>query len=173
MMLEWIDNQATVELTICGKTLTFKSNLVKIKIRRKQEVTVRLQSRKVVCGTCLLGGQFKFIVCDKHRREVAHAHHDNNGDITFPELTFNHPGVYTYTIQESRNFCECWVLDHRCYSAVVTVRKCQQGRLIATVSYPDGFPVFVNRYCPNPLPCCKSKDRGACCCEKMYYSLRC
>jgi len=164
-MSNWIINQATIKADICNQSLTFKSNLVKVRIRR--EVTVCLQAKKVVCGACLHDGQFKFVVFDQHAREVAYACNAENGDITFPKLTFERPGVYAYTIQEASETCSCWILDRRLYRAIVTVHECKKGKLTTTVSYPDGLPVFVNQYCPRPCIYVK------CCCEKMCGDLRC
>jgi len=164
-MTECIVNQATIEVDICGQVHTFESNIVKVKIRR--EVAVRLQAKKVVCGSCLRDRQFEFVVCDQRGREVARTRNTQSGDITFPELTFDRPGEYTYTIREATNLCACWILDRRRYRIVVTVQECQQGQLIATVSYPDGLPVFVNKYCPRPCVCFKR------CCEKMCCALQC
>ncbi|MCL2580044.1 MAG: hypothetical protein FWE32_08475 [Oscillospiraceae bacterium] len=158
-MSEWVINQAVVEADICGEVHTFESNLVKIKIR--QEAAVRLHAKKVVCGSCLRSGQFKFTVTDQRGKEVAYAHNTRNGGIAFPELTFDRPGTHTYTIQEISRTCGCWILDRRRCRVVVTVHECQQGKLIAAVNYPDGFPVFVNKYCPKPCLCFKR------CCEKM------
>jgi len=152
-MTEWIVNQATIEVDICGETHTFESNVVEIEIRR--EVAVRLQAKKVVCGTCLRAGQFKFIVTDQHGKEVACACNGKNGDIDFPKLTIDRPGVYTYTIQEAGKTCGCWILDRRHYRVIVEVHESQQGKLVATLSYPDGLPVFVNKYCPRPCVCLK------------------
>jgi len=161
-MTECIVNQATVEVNICGQAHTFESNIVSVKIRR--EVTVRLQSKKIVCGACLRDRQFKFVVFDQSGREVACAFNDRNGDIIFPELTFERPGVHTYTIREVSKPCGCWILDRRHYRVIVTVHECQQGKLIATVNYPDGLPVFVNKYCPDPCRCFNPGDKRLWCC---------
>ena len=148
-MTGWIVNQATVEVPICNKTHMFRSNSVRVKIRRGIKLAkVHLQSKKVVCGACLRANQFKFIVFDQNGEEVARAGNDKNGDIIFPELTFEQPGVYVYTMREINKPHKDWILDHRRYTIIVTILECQNGKLIATTSYPDGLPVFVNKYVP-------------------------
>ena len=84
-------------------------------------------------------------------------------NINFPALTFTSPGVFTYTIKELTPSSERWSTDKRVYRVVVTVTEDGDGNLAAQLSYPDGFPKFVNKYCwpPPPPPCdvCKHFDK--------------
>jgi len=155
-----ITNQATIDVRICGETHTVRSNLVKVRIR--QDVSVCLQAKKIVCNTCLRSGQFKFAIFDKNKHEIAQAKNEKNGDVLFSALTFDRPGVYTYTMREVNKPCRDWILDHRCYTVIVTIFECQKGKLIATVSYPEGLPIFVNRYCPCNEECIPGSG------ERMY-----
>ena len=123
-------------------------------------VKVCLQSKKVVCGTCLGESTFEFKVFDQCGIIVAKARNDQNGDVNFPALCFNRPGMYTYTIREAVPPSRDWAMDTRRYPVVIKVMECG-GKLLATVSYPEGFPVFVNQYEPKCnttcTPCsCKS-----------------
>ena len=81
--------------------------------------------------------------------------------ITFPKLKFDKPGVYRYTIRELTPSDRNWRTDKRVYRVVVTVKYGEDGKLVVSLSYPNGFPRFVNRYC-KPKCCC-----GCCftCCK--------
>ena len=148
MKSEFIVNQATVEVPLCGETYIARSNLVRVRIRCCQPAKVCLRAKKVVCGTCLCARQFQFAVCDQSGKEVARATNDRNGNVVFPHLTFEQVGVYVYAMQEINKPRRNWILDCRCYPVIATVFDSGQGKLAVTVSYPCGSPVFVNRYCP-------------------------
>lgn len=123
---------------------TFVNHYTEKKVR---PIKVCLQSKKVVCGTCLGKNKFSFSVFDQHDNVVTRAHNDQNGDVHFPALYFDQPGIYTYTIRETERPSDDWVMDMRHYSAVIKVMECG-GELFATVNYPEGLPVFINRYAP-------------------------
>ena len=73
-------------------------------------------------------------------------------NINFPALEFTAPGRYTYVMKELSPPDEYWVTDERVYRVVVTVVEKSDGTLEASVEYIDGFPEFVNYYCPVPPP---------------------
>ena len=77
-----------------------------------------------------------------------------NFNISFPKLTFTSPGVYSYTVKELTPSDENWRTDDRIYRVIVTVTDDGDGGLTASLTYPDGFPRFVNKYsdCPPPPP---------------------
>jgi len=73
-------------------------------------------------------------------------------NINFPELTFTSPGVYSYTMKELTPSSRIWETDSRIYRIIVTVTEGADGKLVASLDFPDGLPRFVNRYnnCPPP-----------------------
>jgi len=87
-------------------------------------------------------------------------------NIEFPELVFNEPGVYLYTVKEHGEHETEWITDKRVFQVIITVVYDSEGRLAASAEYPDGLPVFINRkkrrcicvccccYC---CKCCKRK----------------
>ncbi|MCL2235882.1 MAG: hypothetical protein FWB98_05530 [Defluviitaleaceae bacterium] len=79
-----------------------------------------------------------------------------NHKIIFPKLTFTSEGEYLYTIKELTPPGEIWKTDGRVFRVIVTVTENSQGNLVAKLSYPDGFPEFVNIYCDKhpPKPKC-------------------
>jgi len=72
------------------------------------------------------------------------------GPFEFPELLFNTPGTYEYTLEELTPSGDGWVTDDKVVTVIVHVVDDGHGHLVATVSYPDGFPTFTNTYHANP-----------------------
>jgi len=83
--------------------------------------------------------------------------------VLFPELCFTKVGKYYYTMREITPSGKGWQTDPKEYRVVISVTQKKDGKMEASVDYPDGFPVFENCYCPPP-PCCK-------CCK--CYKLKC
>ena len=118
-----------------------------------QPATAIIRARKCLIGGCLCGDDFTFAVFDQSGNEVARATNDECGKIVFPALTFTQSGVFHFTVRElSPSSCGI-VTDDRVFPVTVTVTDNGAGQLIATVSYPDGKPVFVNHVCPPCPPC--------------------
>ena len=72
------------------------------------------------------------------------------GLVKFPELTFTEPGTFEFTLRELTPSGGGWTTDHRTFKVVVTVVPDGLGHLIATVTYPDGFPTFVDTFGNKP-----------------------
>jgi len=72
------------------------------------------------------------------------------GAFQFPAMSYDEPGVYEYTLRELTPSGDGWTTDGRTIRVVVTVVDDGHGNLVATVSYPDGFPSFVNTYRVEP-----------------------
>ena len=66
-------------------------------------------------------------------------------------LTFDAPGVYEYTMEELTQSGGGWTTDDAEFRVVVTVEDDGQGNLVASVAYPDGNPIFTNRYGAEPV----------------------
>ena len=69
-----------------------------------------------------------------------------DGPFEFPELIFDAPGVYEYTLKELTPPGGGWTTDDSIIRVIVTVIDDGLGNLVATISYPDGFPSFKNIY---------------------------
>ena len=70
------------------------------------------------------------------------------GLIEFGAIEYTEPGVYRYTIRELTGSGGAWTTDDSEFEIIVTVTDDGNGNLIPSVSYPDGFPEFTNRYSP-------------------------
>jgi len=76
---------------------------------------------------------------------------DPCSSIEFPELSFDHPGTYEYTLKEITASGGGWVVDDTVYRVIITVVDDGYGNLIATIDYPDGYPQFTNTYVLQPV----------------------
>jgi pilin isopeptide linkage protein len=72
------------------------------------------------------------------------------GTFQFPKIGFDGTGTYEFTIREETPPGDGWETDGRVYRAVVEVVDDGHGHLIATVTYPDGYPFFENAYTVSP-----------------------
>jgi len=70
--------------------------------------------------------------------------------IEFPELTFDEPGFYEFTLKELTSSGGGWTTDDREIKVIVRVIDDGFGNLIATAEYPDDFPEFINKYKAKP-----------------------
>jgi pilin isopeptide linkage protein len=118
-----------------------------------EPTTATIRACKQVCGACLCAGDFTFGLFDESGNEAAQATNDACGNIVFPEFTFTEPRVFNYTMRELNAPSCCWVIDTREYPVIVTVTADGAGQLAANIDYPNGFPVFVNRFCPTQCCC--------------------
>ena len=72
------------------------------------------------------------------------------GSIAFPELTFDAPGVYEYTMKEETPSGDGWITDDKVIRVTIIVEDDGHGHLVALIQYPDGFPEFTNTYTVTP-----------------------
>jgi len=72
------------------------------------------------------------------------------GEFQFPDLTFDEPGIYEFTLKELTPSGDGWTTDDSVIRLIITVVDDGHGNLVATIEYPDGFPVFTNIYKVEP-----------------------
>jgi pilin isopeptide linkage protein len=106
---------------------------------------VTLTAIKTAVGAPLEAGQFTFTVFDQSGNPVATATNDANGNVTFPAITFDTPGVFSFTVRET-GFPTGWTPDTRVFPVIITVIDNGNGQLVASVSFPNGFPSFTNTF---------------------------
>jgi pilin isopeptide linkage protein len=68
------------------------------------------------------------------------------GLVEFPELEFDEPGVYEYTLRELTPSGAGWLTDDAEYRVIITVTEDSNNILVATAEFPDGYPEFVDIY---------------------------
>jgi pilin isopeptide linkage protein len=76
---------------------------------------------------------------------------NSGGVIDFPQLHYDAPGEYSYTVREITASGGGWTTDSSSYPVLVTVVN-EDGELISEVTYPEGQPTFYNTYSPGPGP---------------------
>jgi len=115
-------------------------------------VRITLRAIKVLCGI-FMDCQYRYNCCflfglfDENNERVSTAK-NFNGAIVFPQLLFTRPGIYKYTIRElTTPFC-CWQTDDTVFSIEITVTPNIYGKLEACAYFPNGKPIFVNRFAP-------------------------
>lgn len=127
------------------------------------QVKVPLVAYKTLIGKKLNEGEFTFDLKDEAGNTLQ-AKNDGNGVIPF-ELTFTerdmkkddgsrvHSKTFQYTLSEVKGSAEGMTYDETVYTITVTVTDDQNGKLTATVSYPNNDPVlrFTNDYTPPKL----------------------
>ena len=74
------------------------------------------------------------------------------GAFEFPPVCYSRPGVYELTLKELTPPGDGWQTDSKEIPVIVTVTDDGHGHLVASVHYPDGFPVFKNIY--HAAPAC-------------------
>jgi pilin isopeptide linkage protein len=118
-----------------------------------EPVNVTVQGHKKVDGAVLLGGRFTFGLFDDSGAQVGMVTNGENGtagDVVFPDLSFNTPGVYHYTMKELTPSGGDWQCDNRVFGLTITVTDNGKGDYIANVAYDGGVePEFINYYAPS------------------------
>jgi pilin isopeptide linkage protein/uncharacterized repeat protein (TIGR02543 family) len=108
--------------------------------------SVNLYAAKYATGKTMVGDDFDFAVEDAQGTEKAAAVNDEHGSVSFPTISFDQPGVYSYTILETTPPGHGWMTDTTLIPVAITVTDSGQGALNAAISYPDGVPHFYNSY---------------------------
>jgi len=72
------------------------------------------------------------------------------GDVDFPCIEFTKVGTYHFKIKEITQSGNGWETDPREFPVIVIITD-ENGKLKATVEYPDGYPEFTNNYKPEAV----------------------
>jgi len=104
-------------------------------------INVSLTLTKNAIGAKLLGDEFEFTLYDHLGGKVDDARNNASGIVTF-DLSFEDAGEYSYTLEETDS-PNGWIRDSKIYPVEIEILDGPTG-LIASVSYPDGHPGFVN-----------------------------
>lgn len=146
----------------------------------KKPVPVTIRASKSVTGATLSADAFSFGLFDAGNQQQAVAVNDASGQIAFPAIFFDQPGLYQYTLRELNASGYGWTNDTTIYPVLINITAESGGKLTAVISYPEGEPHFVNKYEPSEPPClcCQSPvelslqarktARGACLKENMF-----
>ena len=111
-------------------------------------VYVNLIMSRAVTGPDAGQENFGYGLFDQTGAEIYSAQSSTNGRIFFSDIQFTNPGEFYYTIKETYT-PQVWQSDTRVWPVhfhVSTHLESGAQVLTATVTYPEGVPVFSNEY---------------------------
>ena len=106
-------------------------------VYRAAPASVKITAIKKLVGRDLRDGEFAFtLTSEGDTADISQtAKNDAGGNVSFDELTFEAPGVYTFRIAEVKGTEEGMTYDESVYTITVTVVDNGEGRLEASLSY--------------------------------------
>jgi pilin isopeptide linkage protein len=113
-------------------------------------VSVEITVKKTASGKTLEAGQFAFGLLDASSELLSSVTNDADGNITFPAITFDDVGAYSYTIYEITQSGGGWTTDTHIVPVTVTVTMNEQEQLVADVAYGSD-KTFRNTYRAAPV----------------------
>ena len=114
-------------------------------VYKPDSTTVNLTANKILTGRKLKASEFRFQVLDLQGNLLATAYNTEAGAITFPGITLEAAGTYTFTVIEVKGTEKTMVYDTTRHTVTVKVVD-EDGGLKATVTYPEGGITFKNAY---------------------------
>ena len=106
-------------------------------VYRAAPARVKITAIKTLVGRGLRDGEFAFTLTGEGDAvDISRtAKNDAGGNVSFDELTFEAPGVYTFRISEVKGTEEGMTYDESVYTITVTVADNGEGQLEASLSY--------------------------------------
>lgn len=106
-------------------------------VYRAAPASVKITAIKKLVGRDLRDGEFAFTLTGEgDAADISRtAKNDARGNVSFDELTFEAPGVYTFRIAEVKGTEEGMTYDESVYTITVTVVDNGEGQLEASLSY--------------------------------------
>ena len=106
-------------------------------VYRAAPASVKITAIKTLVGRDLKDGEFAFTLTGEgDTADISRtAKNDARGNVSFDELTFEAPGVYTFRISEVKGTEEGMTYDEGAYTVTVTVVDNGEGQLEASLSY--------------------------------------
>src|SRR5699024_7809322 len=108
------------------------------------------EANKTLTGLDLQAEQFEFELLDGSSNVVARAKNDADGNIVFPEQSFNKPGTYNFKMREVNRALGGITYDTRELDIQVVIVQGNNGLEVQEVNYLDGQE-FINSYSPNSV----------------------
>lgn len=119
-------------------------------VYRAAPASIKITAIKTLVGRDLRDGEFAFALTGEgDAADISRtAKNDARGNVSFDELTFEAPGVYTFRISEVKGTEEGMTYDESVYTITVTVVDNGEGQLEASLSYTkNGEAVEAIEFC--------------------------
>lgn len=119
-------------------------------VYRAAPASVKITAIKTLAGRDLRDGEFAFTLTGEgDAADISRtAKNDAGGNVSFDELTFEAPGVYTFRISEVKGTEEGMTYDESVYTITVTVVDNGEGQLEASLGYTkNGEAVEAIEFC--------------------------
>ena len=119
-------------------------------VYRAAPASIKVAAIKTLVGRDLRDGEFAFTLTGEgDTADISQtAKNDARGNVSFDELTFEAPGVYTFRISEVKGTEEGMTYDESVYTITVTVVDNGEGQLEASLSYTkNGEAVEAIEFC--------------------------
>lgn len=106
-------------------------------VYRAAPASIKIAAIKTLVGRDLRDGEFAFALTGEgDAADISRtAKNDARGNVSFDELTFEAPGVYTFRVSEVKGIEEGMTYDESVYTTTVTVVDNGEGQLEASLSY--------------------------------------
>ncbi len=105
-----------------------------------------VEATKLLEGKELAAGEYTFVIKDSEGKVLAEAKNGADGKITFPSISLENPGNYTFTVSEIKGEDKNTTYDGKVYTLTVEVTEGEGLVLSAKVTLPEGGMVFKNLY---------------------------
>ena len=109
-------------------------------------ILVQLIAQKHTLGAAQVGGEFSYELRDSTDAVISSATNNIDGIIVFSEISLDAVGDYSYQIVEIATGGNWDNNLPTSYDVDVTVEEDASSNLVAKISYPGTFPLFVNTY---------------------------
>lgn len=150
------DGQGHLNATVSPASVQFTFTNTYAVSPIQSAVTDQIQISKELTGRPLQANEFNFDIYEGNVK-VGTAQNDGAGNVVFPKITYDKPGVHNYTITEAKGALPGITYDGNVYHVTTTVTDNGDGTMSVTHKLTDASGstvnaiVFRNSYTPSPV----------------------
>lgn len=113
---------------------------------KAKSTSISIEATKILEGKYLAAGMFSFELLDKDNKVLQTAKNSADGIIKFEAINYKEAKNYEYKVREVTEKLEGIKYDERVFDVIVSVTDNGDGKLVATVNYPNNKIEFTNKY---------------------------